>query len=279
MGWRTVSTIHRSRVVKTIQTRRSVGEMAEYIAYFDDSGHPDDQEIVLVAGFLAPVKQWTLFESDWQRMLSRTGIDVFHMTDFEASKQLTRKEKDVILLQLVSLIRARSQFYICALVPMKDYIAINNIYAFEQFVGTPYALAARTVVAVANEWMQGNAPDGNVQFVFEDGTKHKGDFLDAMTRDGLTLPCFRTKNEAVPLQAADWFAWETFNSFKINHVRPSVGSLLRAIPGDAGVFYESDLQRMCEEMPVPEYSELLPGARIAYQPLLKKFRKRSIFSQ
>jgi len=251
--------------------------MAEYIAYFDDSGHPDDQEIVLVAGFLAPVKQWTLFENDWRRMLNRTGIDVFHMTDFEASKQQPPKRKDAILLQLVSLIRARAQFYVCTLVPMKDYRAINDIYAFEQFVGTPYAFAARTVVAVVNDWMQSNARDGTVRFVFEDGTKHKGDFLDAMTRDELPLPDFRKKNEAIPLQAADWFAWETFKSFKTNHVRPSVGRLISSLPGEAWVYFQADLQKMCEEIPVPQYSELLPGAWVAYQPLLKKFRKRSIF--
>jgi hypothetical protein len=50
--------------------------MTEYSAYFDDSGHPDDQEAVIVAGFISSEEQWLLFEREWQEILDREGMEM-----------------------------------------------------------------------------------------------------------------------------------------------------------------------------------------------------------
>jgi hypothetical protein len=43
---------------------------------------------------------------------------------------------------------------------------------------------------------------------FEDGTNHKGDFMDAMARDALRCPMFAKGSEVTPLQGADGiYAW------------------------------------------------------------------------
>ncbi|MFZ3368894.1 MAG: hypothetical protein WA239_17415 [Candidatus Sulfotelmatobacter sp.] len=59
----------------------------ELAAYFDDSGHPDDQDVVLVAGWVGNVEQRVVWEQGWKQVLRdfkiRSGF--FHMTDFEAA--------------------------------------------------------------------------------------------------------------------------------------------------------------------------------------------------
>ena len=54
----------------------------EYAAYFDDSGHPDSEKLVVVAGFVASKEQWLLFERDWEDLLRSEGLTALHMTDF-----------------------------------------------------------------------------------------------------------------------------------------------------------------------------------------------------
>ncbi|MGA2605825.1 MAG: hypothetical protein ABSH01_00025 [Terriglobia bacterium] len=67
--------------------------MTEYRAYFDDSGHPDDQEAVVVAGFIASEHDWFFFEREWQDILDREGMESFHMTDFEKKQSVASTQK------------------------------------------------------------------------------------------------------------------------------------------------------------------------------------------
>jgi hypothetical protein len=111
--------------------------MMEYAAYFDDSGHPDDQEAVIVAGFIASEHDWLLFEREWQGILDRDAMETFHMTDFEKSKVWPQPKKDAILRKLVSAIKIRTVKSISQAVLMKDYKLINEKWVFEETVGPP----------------------------------------------------------------------------------------------------------------------------------------------
>src|ERR1700722_18457265 len=86
--------------------------MTEFAAYFDDSGHPDDQVAVVVGGLIASERQWLLFEKEWREILEPMGIEAFHMTDFERCKIWSRERKDAILRRLVSAIRIRTRLCI-----------------------------------------------------------------------------------------------------------------------------------------------------------------------
>jgi len=259
--------------------------MTEYAAYFDDSGHPDDQEVVLVAGFISSEREWLLFEREWQEILDREGIEIFHMTDFEKNKVWPQHKKDAILRRLVSTIKIRTLKSISDGVLMKDYKEINDKYPFEEMIGTPYALSGRSVAKTLNTWKQKNmGTDDKLLVFFEDGTKHKGDFIDAMERDKLPCPAFIKKAEATPLQAADWLAWEIFNAFKTATVRPSLAKLMKSLPlddPDHGIYEKPDLEKMCQGQtggkPLPLRSQLAPNAYIAHHSSPKKPRKRTIF--
>jgi Protein of unknown function (DUF3800) len=257
--------------------------MTEYAAYFDDSGHPDDQEAVLVAGFISSETQWLLFEREWQAILDREGIEIFHMTDFEKNKVWPQHKKDAILRRLVSTVMIRTVKSISHGVLMKDYRETNDKYPFEETIGTPYALSGRTVAKSLNTWKRDHMQVGDKLLVFfEDGTKHKGDFMDAMERDQLPCPAFIKKSEATPLQAADWLAWEVFHAFKTLTVRPSLAKLKIPINDlDHGIYEKSNLEKICQGKtggkPLPLRSQLTSDAHIAHHSSTKKPRKRTIF--
>ena len=257
-------------------------ETTHWAAYFDDSGHPNDQEVVVVAGFIATERNWLLFERDWRDILDKEGIASFHMTDFEKSRQWPHGRKDNILIRLVEIIRTRTIKSISQAVLMNDYRRINEKWAFEETVGTPYALVGRTVAKSLNDWKKDFAkPQDKLLVFFEDGTKHKGDFIDAMQRDQLRCPTFTSKAQSMPLQAADLLAWEVFNAFKAGEVRPSLDTLIGSLSPesrDHGLFGFDALKRICEhkDATVPLRTELPAGTTIVHHSSPKKPRKRTI---
>jgi uncharacterized protein DUF3800 len=259
--------------------------MTEYAAYFDDSGHPDDQPYVVVAGFISSEEQWLIFEREWREDLQPFGIDVFHMADFESSRLWTREKKNELLRKLIATIRVRTRFHIDHIVPMDMYRQINEKYAFEEVIGTPYALAGRTVAKSINEWKQKYMKSGDKLLVFfEDGTKHKGDFMDAMARDKLPCPVFIKKSDAVSLQAADLAAWECFEAIqtsttKIPIFRPEFKFMMREpYPFDSGCYTLENMEEMCRAIPepIPLRANMAPGTQIAQWNNPKKLRRRTI---
>jgi hypothetical protein len=68
-----------------------IAVMADYALYIDDSGHPDDQAFVVVAGFIATEKEWLDFDPAWKSALKDNGLaEPFHMTDFMRQKRPTQ---------------------------------------------------------------------------------------------------------------------------------------------------------------------------------------------
>lgn len=250
-------------------------------AYFDDSGHPNNDESVTVAGFVATEEQWLLFETEWKAAISVRPYDltVFHMTDFESDPNIARADKDRLLWKLVAIIRTRVRFHFSQSVLMADYRETNEHMAFEESIGAPYALAGRTVAKDLREWREkygGN--DCKLLVAFENGTKHKGDFIARMEADGLPCPMFVTKNEAVPLQAADLAGWEVSWALKHLRLRSHYEWLIDRVPFNAGVYKREDLEKLCYHqpravLPRPEADD----AFIAYHSTPRRRRKRTIF--
>ncbi|MGH9688912.1 MAG: hypothetical protein ACRD5K_17670 [Candidatus Acidiferrales bacterium] len=250
--------------------------MTDFAAYFDDSGHPDGQKAVIVAGFIASEEQWLLFEKEWKAILAPLSIDLFHMADFENCKVWPKEFKMRVVEQLVSTIVGRCRYHISEVVLMDDYRRINDLYAFQEVIGTPYALAGRTVAKCINQWKKNyTKPSDKLLVFFEDGTKHKGDFMDAMERDGVPCPQFLGKG-ASPLQAADLLAWEILNTIRTDDTKRL--KRFKHHPGDDGVYHYDDLQAICRDprVPMPRRDTLNPSAYLAHHSSPKKPRRRTI---
>src|SRR5436853_7779530 len=118
--------------------------MANFAAYFDDSGHPD-QSVVLVAGFISTAENWNNFEVEWDNVLKAAELDHLHMTEFEHSRKWPPLKKDSLRRRFRNVITKWTLFHITHTVWMTAYRKINERHAFEEYQGRPYALAGRTV--------------------------------------------------------------------------------------------------------------------------------------
>lgn len=251
--------------------RRSKDDWAIFVstelaAYFDDSGHPDDQDVVLVAGWVGNVDQWMLWEQGWRQVLSDFKIKsgVFHMTDFEAAPKcndpdneyvhLSNHERQIFRSRLMNHIATRCRYSFCTQVPMHDYKEVNEMYYLEEWLGKPYSIAALGTVQKLKAWKDKFAPNDPLEVFFEDGTKHRGDLKKVFQQFGYEAPIFREKKKVFPLQAADLLAWENFTSFKTGIVRAAVQELLWNTVGHEhfGMFTVQRLIDACEETHVPK---------------------------
>jgi hypothetical protein len=253
----------------------------EFTAYLDDSGHPDDTDVVVVAGLLASGEQSSLLESDWKSVLARHRLGFFHMADFEAGhedyKHLSVRERLALPCRLASLICSRAQLGYCFIVPMADYRRVNSEWALQECIGSPYGIAGDQIVKELSTWRKRNQDKcENLRVVFDDGSKHKGDLMECLGRDRLLSDAsFRNKKEITALQAADFLAWECYHSFETKQVRESLGMLLR-LPFEHGIFSHEDLLGACDQEHVMKRAELPSDAPVLFASALKRPRKRTI---
>ena len=82
---------------------------------------------------------------------------------------------------------------------MEAYRQVNNIYALEEWLGTPYAYAMRMVARYLNHWKREFFDEKQDQILLftEEGTKHKGDMEQVLVRDGLPVPHYIPKSLAM----------------------------------------------------------------------------------
>ena len=250
----------------------------EYAAYFDDSGHPDSEKLVVVAGFVASKEQWLLFERDWEDLLRSEGLTALHMTDFMRN-DWDKERKQYLLNRLTALLYIRTSKHFSETVLMDAYRTVNEKYAMEEVLGAPYALVGNNLSKKLRQWKaQHGGEDSKLLSIFEDGTKHKGDFIDAMARDALPCPIFAKKSEVTPLQGADLLAREIFthlNMTKHSRLRPEF-ELLAKQPLDDGTYGVKELEEACETANVPLRSKIPSGVAFAHGRLPKKLRRRTI---
>lgn len=176
--------------------------MAMYSAAFDDSGHPDDGEYLVVAGAVADVDQWIHMEREWQPLVNKLGQSVFHRCDVDFSDP----KADEVLRDLGRVIRRRVERSFASVVRLHQYHKVNQEFVLSELVGWPYPLATRLCIGETYHWAEYyNVSEPIV--ICERGAKHQGQIEWIMCRDQLPMPDFRDKN-FVPLQAADLIAGE-----------------------------------------------------------------------
>jgi hypothetical protein len=243
-----------------------------FTAYYDESGSPDAHSVV-VAGFVASNDQWKEFERNWNGSLHQFGISHFHAVEFAQSVGEFAKwkgheknpdlqsERQWFLRQLLAHIKLRTRFCCSHVVRMVDYRKVNGVYILDAV--QPYALCGRTAVASVSEWGSRNKiPEGQIRHIFEDGAKHKGFLLKRLIKDKGFEPIFKKKDEAVPLQAADLLAYETFVGIRsifekgvtdFDDLRYPL-RMLDEVPHrlvDWGTYSENDLETFCLNARIP----------------------------
>lgn len=250
--------------------------MAMLAGYFDESGTARDARILSVGGYIATVDQWKRFQSEWWKVLSRSGLDPsvtpFHMAEFEARKQPHMKGKtpfaewsdkkaNAVLQALLDVIRKRAAIGVVAAVSVEDYEAVKGAPAFAP---SRYHFCVMRCMIRTSRWALENGVTESVAYIFEDGAGDKNeifkyevnraaaeyladeDFRRTYLLDSLS---FKSKLKFFPLQAADILAWETrrhslSRGFRtVEGLRPSLHRLLSGLPHISEYYDEQELQR------------------------------------
>lgn len=184
--------------------------------YFDDSGHITNKPALVVAGFVAPVGQWQLFEKDWRAELRRPEfrLDYMHMKEFRNYSEQYAKFKDNLPLEtdlfkrLHRVIHNRALESFGAIVLLADYERVNAEFMLRETFGHPYAVAGSVVVHNTRRWIERERPGDRVEFVFDHDSDGWGELLAQCKRRWDVLPVPGNFRKLQPLQAADHLAWE-----------------------------------------------------------------------
>lgn len=213
--------------------------MTNFSAYFDASGTVDSR-VLTVAGFVSTVRKWERFAQEWNSVLAREEIRIFHMTDFVSDKgefangwkgQTDRRRVFVDDLAKCLYRNVNKSFRTTMVVD--DYNKVNSVFLLSERDGTPFSLCSLMTVYSLWQWAKRKGAEKQLHYYFEDGDKGKGDFERSHSRIWGDPPLFLTKEQATPLQAADFAAWKlkaaVQGAIKADHTIEKGRNLLRSI--------------------------------------------------
>lgn len=197
---------------------------------FDAAGD-ESTEYLTVAGFASSMADWDGFTDKWQSRLQRDNIEFFRAVDANSFRGPFKHWRDLpernqlrraLFADLMDLIKSHAYRKFGCTIHNKQFRSSNN-EARSNFVESAYSLAARTCEKYARTWViqdWKSSPDLPVAFVFEAGDPGQARLRERLVKDaGRIPPTFRPKLDVVrldgmiergfvPLQAADWLAWE-----------------------------------------------------------------------
>lgn len=188
-------------------------------AYFDRSELRAG--VVAVGGFLCSISRWSRFERNWGEVLSWYGVSCFHMTDFENSRGefsgWPKQRRKVFIRRLIGVIGDIRPLAVGTGMLNADHKALSD--AQRRKIGSnPYVWCAINSAIQTIKWLRSKRPDAKVACIFEAGDEGATEVMGALNaarerneefRVLLNAVRFENKNTTTPLQAADFFAYET----------------------------------------------------------------------
>lgn len=194
--------------------------------YLDESGTHLSSPAIVIAGWLAPDEQWERFSENWNELLRRYNLTLFHMNQFESRRKqfasLNNGERRNLMFSLVKLISIRTSQGIACVINKKDY---NEEVPAElsSEVGGPYFLCANLCLESIREWAEGRSHTDPINFAFEKGAEYGGQVREAFERVKKKRPDFAQKyrigevafleKRSAPVQAADLLAYEVWKDY------------------------------------------------------------------
>jgi hypothetical protein len=231
-------------------------------AYFDASGHEDDQRFLVVAGFVSDGSGWADFDKLWSERLRDDGIAYFHAAEFAHStdqfaigwkdNEVRRRMLGNDLMDILK--RHVFRKFGCAIINDTLSENMSEEVKTENYVNA-YSLAGRTCVTYLWQWLRQNQWKTVPALIFEDGDKGQDRLRKGMEQDEFPQPVFKPKKDrirkdgliekgVVPLQAADWLAYESFLAMKKENLDRWARQEFESTPGEIGVYLPSGIQEI-----------------------------------
>ena len=224
-----------------------------FTACFDASGHESDQPYLAVGGFISSRRDWNDFDMEWRDRLAFDGLQYFRMVDFSHSTNqfVSWKGQEPRRQNLLSdLLRIIDKHAYRKFGQIVDIGAIGGNLSDQirmDYKLSAYVLAARTCAGNVRQWTFQNSIS-SFELVFEDGDVGKGNLIERLRKDAFPNISFKPKKDAVkdgipeygftPLQAADIWAYELFQTCKRENLSRWPMQQLMRIPGDIIGIYD-----------------------------------------
>jgi hypothetical protein len=215
-----------------------------------DAGGDAGTDYMTVAGFASSMKDWDEFSSKWKARLDKDGIEFFRAVDvnnfrgpFEHWHDLPNREqlRRALFSDLMDLIRRHAYRKFSCTIINKEFQNASSEFR-EKFAESAYSVAARTCEKYARHWAKAewkSSPEMEIASIFEAGDVGQAKLQERLRKDyGHLPPNFHPKKDTVredgaivrgfiPLQAADWLAWELNRAARDCSVEPKLESELR----------------------------------------------------
>ena len=203
----------------------------QMIVSLDASGKEDNQPALAVAGFVSSAADWEEFTVRWKARLEADGITCFHAVEFaQCVKQFAHLKGDEprrmrLSGDLMNILKTYVYRKFGCIVVCKDFKGAVGLDLNQVFFPNAYVLAGLATAADVSIWARREQLKTPYRIVFEDGDEGKGALAGRMITTNLGAPMFQPKKDRldakgtlipgfIPLQAADWLAYETFLDFK-----------------------------------------------------------------
>jgi len=236
-----------------LSNRRVLGM---FKACMDESGTDAASPIASVAGWIATLEDWAGFERQWLEALGDYGVTYFHMKEFAHSTgqfkdwKGNENRRKAFLKRLTKIVDRWSTFGIWVRVPKDEYRACLSEDE-QSDMGDPYLFCLYTVITFLVPKWPALWRDAKLTFVFEENKEWssqaqtnyfrlKRKLIERLGKRAAFLSDYFTycpKLCCVPLQAADFLAWESTKQLR-ELSRPMRGSLKallaseKILPGD-----------------------------------------------
>jgi hypothetical protein len=233
--------------------------------------------MLTVACFASSAKDWDSFSVAWKQRLAQDGIEFFRAVDVNSFRGpfehwFDKPDREALrrslLSDLMEILKAHAYHRFACTIINKEFQQMSEELR-EQFALCTYSLAARTCEKYARLWLMEEwrtSPEMPSALIFEAGDRGYGKLQERLANDpGHILPNVRPKKDIVrddksieqygfvPLQAADWLAWEVnratrdFYEGKLeseSQLRWPMQEFLRYPHGHMGIYTSEDIKEM-----------------------------------
>jgi len=237
-----------------------------------DAGGDEATPILTVAGFVSGANDWDNFSRQWKARLAVDGITYFRAVEaahfrkqFQPWHDLPDRDKrrrDLFADLMEILKRNVYRKFGCSIIN-SNFTTLSQ-QSRDYYNLRAYSVAGRTCDKQVREWMRDERINAPVELVFEAGDEGRRELQLRLIADSKTVPIFRPKKDTVrkdgtteygfvPLQAADWLAYEITNA----HEEFEAGRLQKfrwpfeefnRILGEPTTYTESNLEEMEESL-------------------------------
>ena len=197
------------------------------IAYMDETGHAADdaQRFCGMAGFIATVDNWQVFEEQWNRVLTEHGVGYMHMREFVPSRKEFRDwkdqtDKDKFYRELLKILRDIKAIPFGSIISLDGFRKLSAVD--RELFNEPYLRSLSDCVGIPAFVLQNEPQEVKYRVVFSEQTefKHRASVVYELFRnlykigDRMSYPEFGDMKTVVPLQAADIVAYELNREFR-----------------------------------------------------------------